>query len=447
MAGIGLRPLRLYEEGSTVIECSVRDLGQHVGDTVRVRGWLYNKRSSGKLQFLILRDGTGMVQAVLSKKEVEPATWKEGEALTQEASFLLEGSVREDARAPGGYEMGGTRVELLSPSPDYPIGPKEHGPEFLLDHRHLWLRSRRTQAILRVRNSFIKAVRGWLDQAGFMNIDAPIFTPNACEGTTTLFETEYFGKPAYLTQSGQLYMEAAAMAFGKVYCFGPTFRAEKSKTRRHLTEFWMIEPEVAFMDLAGVMELIENFVTGVVARVLEDCREDLKILERDTTSLARVQTPFPRVSYAEASAILKKKGIRFEPGGDFGAPDETALSEEYDRPVFVHRFPAAIKAFYMKGDPEDPTASLSVDLLATEGYGEIVGGGQREDDLEVLEQKITKHELPPEDFQWYLDLRRYGSVPHSGFGIGVERTVGWICGLNHLRETIPFPRMIHRLSP
>jgi asparaginyl-tRNA synthetase len=426
---------------------TVRDLGRHVGHEVTLQGWLYNKRSSGKLQFLLLRDGTGTVQAVVSRKEVDPETWEAGEAAAQEAALTVEGTVREDARAPGGYELTAHRVRLVSPSTDYPIGPKEHGPEFLLDHRHLWLRSRRPQAVLRVRDAFILSAREWLHDQGFVCVDAPIFTPNACEGTTALFETEYFGQPAYLTQSGQLYMEAAAMALRKVYCFGPTFRAEKSKTRRHLTEFWMIEPEVAFLDLDGNMRLIESFVSGVMERVLDRAREDLKVLERDTTSLERIVPPFPRLHYRDAADLLERKGLPFERGGDFGAPDETAISEEYDRPVLVHRFPAAIKAFYMKEDPEDPVSSLSVDLLAPEGYGEVVGGGQREDRLDVLEGKIAEHGLPRSAFEWYLDLRRYGSVPHSGFGIGVERTVAWICGLAHLREAIPFPRLIHRLTP
>jgi asparaginyl-tRNA synthetase len=430
-----------------VTATTVRELGQHAGHEVTLQGWLYNKRSSGKLQFLVIRDGTGLVQVVVSKKDVDPESWEAGEALAQEGALTVEGTVREDARAPGGYEVSATRVRGVSGSVDYPIGPKEHGPEFLLDHRHLWLRSRRPHAVLRVRDAFILAAREWLHDDGFVCVDAPIFTPNACEGTTTLFETEYFGQPAYLTQSGQLYMEAAAMAHRKVYCFGPTFRAEKSKTRRHLTEFWMIEPEVAFLDLDGNMRLIESFVSGVMERVLDRAKEDLKVLERDVTALERVVPPFPRLHYDDASAILARKGLPFVPGGDFGAPDETALSEDYDRPVFVHHFPAAIKAFYMKEDPGNPASSLSVDLLAPEGYGEVVGGGQREDRLDVLERKLQEHGLPREPFEWYLDLRRYGSVPHSGFGIGVERTVAWICGLSHLREAIPFPRMIHRLSP
>jgi asparaginyl-tRNA synthetase len=430
-----------------VIRTTVGELGHHAGESVRIEGWLYNKRSSGKLQFLVLRDGTGLVQAVMSKKEVDAESWEAGSALTQEASLVIDGEVRADPRAPGGYEIGVGRLRPISPSPDYPIGPKEHGAEFLLDNRHLWLRSRRPHAVLRVRDAFILSAREWLHEEGFICIDAPIFTPNACEGTTTLFETEYFGQPAYLTQSGQLYMEAAAMAFRKVYCFGPTFRAEKSKTRRHLTEFWMIEPEVAFMDLDGVMTLIESFVSGVVARVVERCREELEVLERDPAPLRAIQTPFPRMHYREAAAFLKARGLPFEEGGDFGAPDETALSAAHERPLFIHGFPSAIKAFYMKEDPEDPAASLSVDLLASEGYGEVVGGGQREDRLEILERRIAEHGLPRSAFEWYLDLRRYGSVPHAGFGIGVERTVAWICGVTHLRETIPFPRMIHRLSP
>jgi asparaginyl-tRNA synthetase len=426
---------------------AIRDLLHHLGLEVELEGWLFNKRSSGKLQFLMIRDGSGLVQAVAARSDIDPASWEAGEKLTQESALRIRGTVRADARAPGGVELSVRSIQPVSPSIDFPIGPKEHGPEFLLDHRHLWLRSRKPFAVLRVRDAFILAAREWLSEHGFLCVDAPIFTPNACEGTTTLFETEYFGQPAYLTQSGQLYMEAAAMAFGKVYCFGPTFRAEKSKTRRHLTEFWMIEPEVAYLDLEGDMQLIEAFVSGVIARVLDRCREELKVLERDTSSLERVVPPFPRIAYRDAVARLKAKGHPFEDGGDFGSPDETALSEDYDRPLLVHRFPAAIKAFYMKGDPGDPLASLSVDLLAPEGYGEIVGGGQREDDLAVLERKIEEHGLPRAPFEWYLDLRRYGSVPHSGFGIGVERTVAWICGLAHLREAIPFPRMIHRLTP
>jgi len=426
---------------------SIAALAAHEGRTVRVRGWLYNRRASKKLQFLILRDGTGVVQGVLVRDEVEASVWEAAEALGQECSLEVEGLVRSDPRSPGGCEMGLTGLRLIGASEGYPISKKAHGPDFLLDHRHLWLRSRRPRAILKIRDEVIFGIRDWLHRRGFYCVDSPIFTPNACEGTTTLFETEYFGGTAYLSQSGQLYNEAAAMALGKVFCFGPAFRAEKSKTRRHLTEFWMVEPEVAFLDLDGTMDLIEAFVADLVARVLDRCATELKILERDTASLERVKAPFPRISYREASTLLEGKGTGFVAGGDFGAKDETVLSEGFDRPVFVHRFPSAIKAFYMKEDPEDSALSLSVDLLAPEGKGEIVGGGQREESLEVLEGRIEAHDLPREEFEWYLDLRRFGSVPHAGFGMGLERAVAWICGLEHLREAIPFPRMIHRLKP
>ncbi|NNF06166.1 MAG: asparagine--tRNA ligase [Candidatus Eisenbacteria bacterium] len=426
---------------------SIAELPKHVGEKVQLQGWLYNRRSSKKLQFLLVRDGSAMVQGVLVKDEVAESLWDLVDGLTQESAIRVEGEVREDARSPGGVELGVTGVEVISGSPDYPISLKSHGPEFLLDHRHLWLRSKRPQAVLKVRDEVTFGIRDWLHKEGFINVDSPIFTPNACEGTTTLFETEYFGSQAFLTQSGQLYNEASAMAFGKVFCFGPTFRAEKSKTRRHLTEFWMVEPEVAFMGLDDLMTLIENFVGALVARVLENCAEELKVLERDTAPLERAVPPFPRLSYPDAAEILRGGDTGFEDGGDFGSPDETELSSRYDRPLLVHRFPSAIKAFYMKEDPADPKLSLSVDLLAPEGYGEIVGGGQREESLEVIERKIKEHDLPKEAFEWYLDLRRYGSVPHSGFGMGIERAVSWICGLGHLREAIPFPRMIHRLSP
>lgn len=425
----------------------IEDLARHAGAEVTLKGWLYNKRHSGKLYFLLLRDGTGTVQGVVSRKDVDEPSWEACEAAAQESSLVLVGKVREDPRAPGGFEISASRVVPGSPAVDYPITPKEHGTEFLMDHRHLWIRSARQHAVLRVRHELVAAIRDFLNSRGFTLVDAPIFTPNACEGTTTLFETDYFGQKAYLTQSGQLYMEAGAMAFGKVYCFGPTFRAEKSKTRRHLTEFWMVEPEVAWADLDDNMRLIEEFVSGIVARVLDRRKEELKLLERDTAPLERVVPPFPRLHYDEAVAALKAHDIPFEWGGDFGGTDETVLTRDRDRPIFVHRFPAAIKAFYMKEDPDDPRLSLSCDLLAPEGYGEIVGGGQREDDLEVLRGKIAHECLPEEAFGWYLDLRRYGSVPHSGFGLGIERTVAWICGLGHLRETIPFPRLIHRLSP
>ena len=423
-------------------------LREKIGEEVRIQGWLYNRRSSGKLEFLLVRDGSGTVQCVAVKAELPEAVFAKCAAVTQESSVRVTGIVREDKRAPSGVELSLRDLEVVGPSVDFPITPKEHGPSFLLDQRHLWIRSQRQAAILKVRHSLVQACRDWLNRDGFILADAPIFTPSACEGTTTLFETQYFGEKAYLTQSGQLYNEATAMAFGKTYCFGPTFRAEKSKTRRHLIEFWMVEPEIAFATLEDVMALIERFVEGIVGRVLEERREELKVLERDPAPLEGVKAPFPRVSYDEAVRILKeKKGLPFEWGSDFGAADETALTEDYDRPFFVHGFPAAVKAFYMKRDPKDDRLSLSCDLLAPEGYGEIVGGGEREDSLDRLVGRIREHELPLEAFEWYLDLRRYGSVPHSGFGMGIERTLTWICGIEHLRETIPFPRMLNRLRP
>jgi asparaginyl-tRNA synthetase len=425
----------------------IEDLGQHVGAAVTVKGWLYNSRHSGKLYFLLVRDGTGTVQGVVSKKDVDEATWQACEAATQEAALTMTGVVRADERAPGGYELTVTELRGVSPAVDYPITPKEHGTDFLMDHRHLWLRSSRQHAILRVRHELVSGIRDFLNGRGFTLVDAPIFTPNACEGTSNLFETDYFDDKAYLTQSGQLYMEAGAAAFGRVYCFGPTFRAEKSKTRRHLTEFWMVEPEVAWADLDDNLRLIEEFVSALVGRLLDKRKEELKRLERDTTLLEKAVPPFPRVHYDEAAATLKAAGVDFQYGGDFGGTDETVLTEAREKPIFVHRFPAAVKAFYMKGDPERPDLSLSCDLLAPEGYGEIVGGGQREESLDVLLNKIHEHGLPESAFQWYLDLRRYGSVPHSGFGLGVERTLAWVCGLPHVRETIPFPRMLSRLSP
>ncbi|MFQ5705913.1 MAG: asparagine--tRNA ligase [bacterium] len=425
----------------------ISDLSKHVGQEVSVYGWLYNKRSSGKLWFLLIRDGSGILQAVAFRGDVGEEIFEQCEQVTQESSVIVSGTVNADKRAPGGYELQLRGIQILQLARDYPITPKEHGTTFLMDYRHLWLRSSRQHAILRIRHEVVRACRDFFDQRGFVLLDAPIFTPAACEGTTTLFETDYFGSKAYLTQSGQLYMEAGAMAFGKVYCFGPTFRAEKSKTRRHLTEFWMIEPEVAYMDLDGDMNLAEEMVTFVVQRVLENRAEELKVLERDTGPLEKVQTPFPRIKYDEAVAILKKNGVAFEWGNDFGGTDETVISEQFDRPVLVHRYPAEIKAFYMKNDPQQPDRSLSVDMLAPEGYGEIIGGGQREDDLAVLEKKIQAHDLPQKAFEWYLDLRRYGSVPHAGFGLGIERAVTWICGLKHLRETSPFPRLMHRIYP
>ncbi len=425
----------------------ISELSHHIKEEVTVQGWLYNKRSSGKLRFLLIRDGSGLVQAVVFQGDVSEAVFAASDQLTQESSVSLTGIVSEDKRSPGGVELQVRDIQVHQIAPEYPIALKEHGSAFLMDHRHLWLRTPKQHAILKIRHEIIRACRDFFDGQGFTLVDAPIFTPAACEGTTTLFETEYFGEKAYLTQSGQLYMEAAALAVGKAYCFGPTFRAEKSKTRRHLTEFWMIEPEVAYMDLDGDMELAENFVAHIVHRVLENRQEELKILERDTAPLEKIQTPFPRISYDEAVQILKKKGLLFEYGNDFGAPDETAISENFDRPVLVHRYPSTVKAFYMKKDPNDPSKALCVDMLAPEGVGEIIGGGQREDDYDVLLASIEKHGLPVSAFEWYLDLRKYGSVPHAGFGLGIERTVGWLCGTPHIRECIPFPRMMHRLTP
>lgn len=425
----------------------ISDVSQHVGKEIQIRGWLYNKRSSGKLWFLLVRDGTGLIQSVVFKGSVSEEMFQTCEDVTQESSVVVTGTVSEDKRSVGGYELQVSEFEILALADEYPIAPKEHGTTFLMDHRHIWLRSSRQHAILRVRHEVIKACRDFFDENGFTLIDAPIFTPNACEGTTTLFETDYFGSRAYLTQSGQLYMEAGAMAFGKVYCFGPTFRAEKSKTRRHLTEFWMIEPEVAFLDLDGDMDLAEDFVSFIVKRVLKNRRAELEKLERNLEPLEKIGKPFPRISYDEAVEILKKNNIDFEYGSDFGGADETVISQAFDSPVMVHRYPAQIKAFYMKDDPGDSSKALCVDMLAPEGYGEIIGGGQREDDLAVLEGKIKAHDLPTEAFDWYLDLRRYGTVPHAGFGMGIERTVAWLCGLSHIRETIPFPRLMHRLNP
>ncbi|MGA3245385.1 MAG: asparagine--tRNA ligase [Bacteroidota bacterium] len=426
----------------------IEDLGKHVGEEVQLRGWLYHKRSSGKVRFLLLRDGTGILQGVMVKGGVSEEVFSSFDTLTQESSFSMTGKIRKDDRAPGGYEMEVSDVGIISIAHEYPITPKEHGIEFLADRRHLWLRSSRQHAIMRVRHRIIKAIRDFYDGRGFVLMDSPILTPAACEGTSTLFETEYFdlGK-AYLTQSGQLYAEAGAMAFGKVYCFGPTFRAEKSKTRRHLTEFWMVEPEVAFNDLDDDMELAEEFLEYIVQTVLKDCVPELKVLERNTTLLQNVKKPLPRISYDEAVKILQSKGIAFEWGNDLGGTDETVISEQFDRPVMVHRYPSEIKAFYMKRDPENPKVALAVDVLAPEGYGEIIGGSQREDNLDLLLQRIKEHNLPQEAFEWYLDLRRFGTVPHAGFGLGVERTVGWICGLDHVRETVPFPRMIYRITP
>jgi asparaginyl-tRNA synthetase len=426
----------------------IEDIAAHTGETVTLRGWLHNRRSSGKIHFLTLRDGTGFIQCVMSKAAVGEEAFGRADHLSQESALTVTGAARADARAPGGFELDVSGFEIVAEAQNYPITPKEHGVDYLMDRRHLWIRAPRQQAILRIRHEVINAVRDFFNDRGFILADTPIFTPAACEGTTTLFPVQYFeDETAYLTQSGQLYNEANAMALGRTYCFGPTFRAEKSKTRRHLTEFWMVEPEVAYATLDDVMELAEGLVVSVVKRVLERRQKELKILERDTSKLEKVQGPFPRVSYDEAAEILKKKGLPFEWGGDFGAPDETALSEEYDRPICVHRYPSAVKAFYMKPDPQRPEVALCVDVLAPEGYGEIIGGGQRLDDYDLLVQRIKDHNLPQEAFEWYLDLRRYGSVPHGGFGMGIERVVSWICGLDHLREAIPYPRMLYRIYP
>jgi asparaginyl-tRNA synthetase len=426
----------------------IEDIARHEGETVTIRGWLHNRRSSGKIHFLTVRDGTGFIQCVMSKQAVGEDAFRQADHLSQESAVIVHGTVRGDARAKGGYEIDVTALEQVSGSADYPITPKEHGVEYLMDRRHLWIRAPRQQAILRVRHEVINAVRDFFNSRGFILADTPIFTPAACEGTTTLFPVQYFeGETAYLTQSGQLYNEANAMALGRVYAFGPTFRAEKSKTRRHLTEFWMVEPEMAYASLDDVMDLAEALVVAVVGRVLEKRQAELKVLERDTAPLERVQSPFPRLSYDEAAERLKAKGLPFDWGGDFGAPDETAISEMFDRPVCVHRYPAAVKAFYMKPDPARPDLALCVDVLAPEGYGEIIGGGERLDDYDLLLQRIKEHGLPQEAFEWYLDLRRFGSVPHGGFGMGIERVVSWICGLDHLREAIPYPRMLYRIYP
>src|SRR2546421_3310479 len=432
----------------------INQLSQHVGEEVTIKGWLYNLRSSGKILFPQLRDGTGVVQCVALKNAVSPEVWDALTSLGQESALAISGTVRADNRAPGGFEIDLVNAEVFNEVHDYPITPKEHGTEFLMDHRHLWLRSRRQHAILKVRHTVVKAVRDFLDSDGFTLADAPIFTPAACEGTTTLFEVDYFeGEKAYLTQSGQLYNEATAAAFGKAYCFGPTFRAEKSKTRRYLTEFWMVEPEMTYATLDDVMDLCEQFLSYIAARVLEDRQEELKTLERDTSKLEAIVPPFPRLHYDKAVEMLHQgfaEGAletKFEWGGDLGSPDETYVSGKFDKPVMVHHYPAAVKAFYMKRDPERDELALGVDVLAPEGYGEVIGGGERATSLEFLEEQLKKHDLPREAFEWYLDLRRYGSVPHAGFGMGIERCVAWMCGIEHIRETIPFPRMLYRLRP
>ena len=423
----------------------IEHLSDHLGQEITIQGWLYNRRGSKKVLFLEIRDGTGIVQAILGKGDVEQNVFDEAKHLPQESSLRAIGVVRAHPKRKGEYELHLRNLEILSkPEGEYPISPKEHGVEFLMDHRHLWLRSKRQHAILRVRAEIVAAIRDYFDSRGFTLVDAPIFTPNACEGTSTLFETDYHGDTAYLSQSGQLYMEAAAAAHGKVYCFGPTFRAEKSKTRRHLAEFWMVEPEVAFLDFEGDIKLAEDFLVSVVARVLDRRARELTTLERDLSKLEAIQKPFPRLHYDEAIAQLREAGKQIQVGDDFGAEDETIISENFDRPVIVTHYPAAIKAFYMKREGD---RALGMDVLAPEGYGEIIGGGQREESLALIEERLHEHELSLEDFSWYRDIRRYGSFPHAGFGLGIERTVAWICGLKHVRETIPFPRMLNRLGP
>lgn len=422
----------------------IRDIKDYEGKEVVLQGWLYNKRSSGKLHFLQLRDGTAEIQVVVFKGNVAEDVFELADKITQESSIEVRGTVKKHDRSKIGYEIDAIDVKLISASIDYPITPKEHGTHFLMEHRHLWLRSLKQNAILRIRHRIIKSVRDFFDSHGFTLVDAPIFTPNACEGTTNLFETDYFDTKAYLTQSGQLYMEAAAMAVGKAYCFGPTFRAEKSKTRRHLTEFWMVEPEIAFADIYDDMDLAEEFIEYIVAQVLEHNKDDLITLERDISKLENIKRPFPRITYDEAIEILHKKGNDTPWGEDFGGDEETLISEEFDKPVMIHHYPMAVKAFYMK---QDGNKAACVDVIAPEGYGEMIGGGQREDDIDKLRAKIKENGLSEEIFDWYLDLRKYGSVPHAGFGLGIERTVAWICNLNHVRETIPFPRLMDRIRP
>ncbi len=430
------------------MQTTISKIGEHVGQPVTIKGWLHNRRSSGKIHFLTVRDGSGFLQVVMGKKDVDEATFQKADHLGQESAIIVTGTIQEHPRNKGNYEMIANGLDVVNEAVDYPITPKEHGVDYLMDRRHLWIRAERQTSILKVRHEIINAVRDYFNGEGFILADTPIFTPAACEGTTTLFPVEYFDdEKAYLTQSGQLYNEANAMALGKVYAFGPTFRAEKSKTRRHLTEFWMVEPEMAYADLDDVIKLAEGLITFIVGRVLDRRHKELKALERDISKLEAVKAPFPRIKYDEAAKMLLDKGVPFVVGGDLGGTDETVLSQQFDRPVCVTHYPAAIKAFYMKPDPNEPDKALCVDVLAPEGYGEIIGGGQRLDDLNLLLQRIKEHDLPQEAFEWYLDLRRYGSVPHGGFGMGIERCVSWICGLEHVRETIPYPRMLYRIYP
>lgn len=429
------------------IKSVIRQVNEHVGETVVIGSWLNNKRSSGKIQFLQLRDGTGYIQGVVVKSEVSEEVWEKAKSLTHESSMYVTGVIREEPRSHSGYEMTVTDIEIIQITESYPITPKEHGVDFLMDHRHLWLRSPKQRAIMVIRAGIIRAVQEFFHTNGFTKMDPPILTPTSAEGTTNLFHTKYFDEDAYLTQSGQLYMEAAAMALGRVYSFGPTFRAEKSKTRRHLIEFWMIEPEMAFTDHEESLVVQENFVSHIVQSVLKNCRHELETLDRDISKLENIKAPFPRISYDEAIEYLHTQGFDIPWGEDFGAPHETAIAERYDKPVFITNYPTGIKAFYMKPDPNRPEVVLCADMIAPEGYGEIIGGSQRIDDPELMEERFKEHNLSPETYQWYMDLRKYGSVPHSGFGLGLERTVAWICGIEHVRETIPFPRMLYRLYP
>ena len=426
---------------------TIEQIGQYSEQTVIIRGWVRHHRKSGKIQFLTIRDGSGELQAILTKGSLGEDQFEAATQLTQESSLILTGTIRADVRAPGGYEMDVASLEVIQVAEPFPIQPKEHGVGFLMEHRHLWLRSNRQHAILRIRHEIIRACRTFFDEREFVLIDTPIFTPNACEGTTTLFQTQYFDEIAYLAQSGQLYGEAAAAAFGKIYCFGPTFRAEKSKTRRHLMEFWMVEPEIAFAELQDVMALAEELIVAIVKAVLTRRQKELGILERDVTKLEAIVPPFPRITHKEAVARLQNKGSEIQDDEDFGGEDETTLAHEYERPLIVHRYPSKVKAFYMEADPQDSDLALCMDVLAPEGYGEIIGGGQRISDYDKLVGRLRGHQLSEEDFRWYLDLRQYGAVPHSGFGMGIERVVAWICGLDHVRETIPFPRMLYKLYP
>ena len=432
----------------TMKAVTINKLSEYEGKAVELRGWVYNIRSIGKIWFIIFRDGTGLLQGVVVKGEATDESFALEQELHQEDSVIITGMVRKESRSVGGYELGIKEIKVVNHvTEEFPISHKNHGADFLMSNRHLWLRSKRQNAIMRVRHQIVKAIRDFFDTNGFTLIDSPIFTGNAVEGTTTLFEVDYFERSAYLTQSGQLYQEAGATAFGKTYCFGPTFRAEKSKTRRHLTEFWMVEPEMAYVDLDENMTWAENLVGYIVDKVLKKCIPEFEVLERDIKKLEAIVPPFPRMTYDEASEILKNNGSDFQYGSDFGTPDETLLSEQFDKPIMIHRWPADIKAFYMKRDEHNDELALGVDMIAPEGYGEIIGGGQREDDIDVLTNRIRHHDLPLEPFKWYLDLRKYGSVPHSGFGLGLERTVAWICGTKHIRETIPFPRTMSRLEP